>query len=54
MYSFPSVKINYGKFNVRFAVAALWNSLEDNLKKEKKANFKHKLFSIFVDDYISK
>jgi len=52
MYSFPSVKTNYGKFNVRFAGASSWNSLEENLKKEK-ANFKHKLFSIYVDDYIS-
>ena len=34
-YSLPLVKTNYGKFNIRFAGATLWNSLEENLKKEK-------------------
>jgi len=52
-YCFPAVKTNYGKFNVRFAGAALWNSLEENLKKEKKVIFKKKLFSIYIDHYIS-
>ena len=35
-YSLPLVKTNYGKFNIRFAGATLWNSLDDNLKKEEK------------------
>ena len=43
-YSLPLVKTNYGKFNIRFAGATLWNSLHENLNKEKKENFKSKLF----------
>ena len=40
-----SSKTNYDKFNIRFASATLWNSLDENLrKKEKKENFKSKLF----------
>ena len=37
-YSLPLVKTNYmyGKLNIRFAGATLWNSLVENLKKEKK------------------
>lgn len=50
-YSLPLVKTNYGKFNIRFAGAALWNSLDENLKKEKKENFKSKLFNTFISSY---
>ena len=35
-YSLPLVKTNYGRFNIRFAGATLRNSLNENLKKEKK------------------
>ena len=35
-YSLPLVKTNYGKFNIRFAGATLWNLLDENLKKEEK------------------
>ena len=35
-YSLPLVKTNYGKSNIRFAGATLWNSLDENLKREKK------------------
>lgn len=52
-YSLPHVKTNYGKFNVRFAGAILWNSLEDNLKKEKKKNSKSKLFLKLIKTYNS-
>ena len=53
-YSLPLVKTNYGKFNIRFAGATLWNSLDVNLKKEKKENFKSKLFNTFISSYKSK
>ena len=52
-YSLAFVKTNYGKFNIRFAGATLWNSLDDNLKKEKKENFKSKLFNTFISSYKS-
>ena len=32
---------------MRFVGATLWNSINENLKIEKKANFQNKLFSIF-------
>ena len=35
-YSLPLAKTNYGKFSIRFAGATLWNSLDENLEKEKK------------------
>jgi hypothetical protein len=31
-YYLPSIRTNYGKFNVRFLGPQLWNSLEDNIK----------------------
>ena len=37
-YSLPLVTTS-GKFNIRFAGAMLWSSLDENLKKKKKENF---------------
>ena len=52
-YTLPLVRTNYGKFNLRFTGAILWNSLDEDLKKERKENFKRKLFTTFINSYDS-
>ena len=32
-YSIPKIKTNYGKFNIRFIGAKIWNSLSESAKK---------------------
>jgi hypothetical protein len=39
-YSIPHARTNYGKFNVRFHGATIWNSLDEELKKSTKYIFK--------------
>ena len=50
-YALPYVKTNYGKFNLRFVGATLWNSINENLKIVEKAQFKNKLFSNLIKSY---
>ena len=38
-YSFK-IRTNYGKFNIRFSGAKVWNSIQENLKSEKRNQFK--------------
>ena len=30
----PSVRTNFGKFNIRFAGAKVWNSVDQDMKKK--------------------
>ena len=39
-YYLPKAKTNYGKFNIRFSGAKLWNSVPDDLKSESRSCFK--------------
>ena len=32
-YCIPSIKTNYGKFNIRYRGASLWNDLDNSLKQ---------------------
>ena len=38
-YTFK-IRTNYGKFNIRFSGAKVWNSIQENLKSEKRNQFK--------------
>lgn len=38
----PTVRINYGKFNICFVAAAIWNDLDENLKQLPLKSFKQK------------
>ena len=32
-YSLPQIRTNYGKFNIRYSGACLWNSIDEDAKK---------------------
>ena len=34
------IRTNYGKFNIRYAGAIIWNKINDELKKSKRSAFK--------------
>ena len=36
----PKIRTNYGKFNIRYAGAKTWNSVDNNLKSSNKSYFK--------------
>ena len=40
-YYLPKARINYGKFNIRFFGAKVWNSIDDSLKSKSCACFKN-------------
>ena len=40
-YFMPRVKTNFGKFNIRFQGAKIWNSIQDDLKKLSRFSFKN-------------
>lgn len=42
-YCFPAIRTNYGKFNIRFRGAEIWNSIDENYKKLSINCFKKKL-----------
>ena len=39
-YYISNVTTNYGKFNIRFIVVKIWNSIQENFKLEKRNQFK--------------
>ena len=41
-YSIPYARTNYGKFNIRFTGAKVWNSVDEELKNLSKESFKKK------------
>ena len=51
-YSIPKFRINYGKFNIRFAGVKVWNSIEESTKKLTKSQFKVKLKNYIFQLYI--
>jgi hypothetical protein len=50
-YYLPSIRTNYGKFNVRFLGPQLWNSLEDNIKNFSLQRFKNHLKNEYLSKY---
>ena len=50
-YSLPSVRTNYGKFNIRFSATKAWNSLDENVRTFKKTKFKKHIFSEIINSY---
>ena len=50
-YFMPRVETNFGKFNIRFQGAKIWNSIQDDLTKLSRFSFKIKLKSSLVASY---
>lgn len=52
-YSLPYVRTNYGKFNIKFVGAKVWNSLDEDLKNLNKTPFKKQLSKSIINLYIN-
>ena len=50
-YSIPKIRTNYGKFNIRFIGAKIWNSLSESVKKLTKIGFKVDLKNGIIQQY---
>ena len=50
-YSLPSVRSNYGKFNLRFIGAKIWNTISDDKKRMPKHFFKEAIKSNLLNSY---
>ena len=50
-FSLPRVRTNYGKFNIRFSGAKIWNSIESDLKSLSIGAFKARLRNNFILKY---
>jgi hypothetical protein len=50
-YSSAQVKTNYGKFNIRYSGACLWNSIDEDAKNLPKTQFKNRLIRTILDRY---
>ena len=47
----PKIRTNYGKFNIRFTGAKVWNSIGKETKKLSKSMFKKKLKNYLLESY---
>ena len=52
-YYINTIKTNYGKFNIRFAVVKVWNHLEESDKHLPLKTFKNKVKSNILQSYCS-
>ena len=50
-YYLPKARTNYGKFNIRFFGAKVWNSIDDLLKSKSRACFKNLLKELIISNY---
>ena len=50
-YYLPKVRINYGKFNIRFQGPMIWNSIDENLKSSSLSSFKLNLQEHLTNNY---
>ena len=51
-FSLPKVRTNYGKFNIRFAGAKAWNSVDEKIKKASSIKkFKQLLKDSIIESY---
>ena len=50
-FSLPKIRTNYGKFNIKFTGAKVWNSIGKETKKLSKFMFKKKLKNYLLESY---
>ena len=50
-YYLPKARTNYGKFNIRFLGAGVWNSIEESLKSKSRTCFKILLKESLISNY---
>ena len=50
-YYLPFVRVNYGKFNIRFQGPSIWNSIDNDIKLSSIAMFKKKMQVQYLESY---
>ena len=50
-YYLPKARTNYGKFNIRFSGAKLWNSIKEDLKSASRFLFKKHIKESVISKY---
>ena len=50
-FSLPKIRTNYGKFNIKFSGACVWNKIDESTKTLKKQKFKDTLFAQLITSY---
>ena len=50
-YHLPKARTNYGKFNIRFFGAKVWNSIEESLESKSRTCFKILLKESLISNY---
>ena len=51
-FSIPSIRTNYGKFNIRYVGTKIWNSIDDQTKGLAKNSFKYRIKEIALESYV--
>ena len=51
-YYIPSIRTNYGKFNLQFTGPTIWNSLDEHIKTLPLKSFKNRIKSDLIQSYI--
>ena len=53
-YSLPQIRTNYGKFNIRYSGAWLWNSIDEDAKDlSNRSQFKTYLTKFILEKYLA-
>ena len=50
-YSLPKARTNYGKFNIKYSGAKIWNTIDESIKKLNRKNFQVKLKDHLLSNY---
>ena len=50
-FCLPSIRTNYGKFNLRFTGAKIWNGIKEEYKSLNRSSFKQKIKLDFLASY---
>jgi len=50
-YYLPKARTNYGKYNIRFLGAKVWNSIDDSLKSKSRAFLKNLFKEMIISNY---
>ena len=50
-YYIKNIRTNYGKFNIHFAAATIWNNLDDNIKHLSQKSFKTNIKLSILQSY---
>ena len=50
-YYLDKIRKNYGKVNIRYLGAKIWNTIKDDLKSENRTCFKHLIKNTILNDF---